>query len=175
MQLISSATVGAGGAAQIDITSIPGTFTDLLLVASARSDFATTTAAFNIRLNNQVAAVYNGTRLYGTGSSVVAGSQSSAFAFETEVYIPGSSSTASTFANIAIHLPNYTSSTNKVMAVEMVGEGNITNTYHGFFAGRWNNTAAITQINLLTNGNFVQNSTVYLYGILKGSGGATAS
>ena len=35
--LISSVTVGAGGASSIDFTSIPSTYTDLLVKISARS------------------------------------------------------------------------------------------------------------------------------------------
>ena len=37
--LISSVTVGAGGASSIDFTSIPATYTDLLVKFSLRTDF----------------------------------------------------------------------------------------------------------------------------------------
>ncbi len=175
MELIQTVTVGSGGVAQIDITSIPATYTDLLLLCSIRSEYPTTTAALNFRLNGQVSNVYTGRRLVGSGSSAYSGSQTNAYAFDPDIYIPGSSSTSNTFANVAIYLPNYTNSSNKTVSVDMVGEGNITNTYQGIFAGLWNNTAAITEINLLTNGDFEQYSTASLYGILKGSGGATVS
>ena len=38
---IATVTVGAGGAASIDFTSIPGTYTDLLVLISARSTRST--------------------------------------------------------------------------------------------------------------------------------------
>jgi len=40
-ELIASSTVGAGGAANIDFTSIPATFTDLYLVVSGRTNRST--------------------------------------------------------------------------------------------------------------------------------------
>lgn len=175
MELISTTTVGAGGISQINITSIPATFTDILVLASVRSDYATTTAPFNMRLNNTVAAQYNSRQLYGNGSSATSGSYSNRYAMENDIYIPGSSSTTNTFANVAIYIPNYAGSAYKTVSWDAVGEGNITGAYQGILAGIWNNTAAITEVNFVGAGNFVQYSTVSIYGILKGSGGATVS
>jgi hypothetical protein len=175
MELITTTIVGAGGTAQIDLTSIPGTYTDLLLLASLRSEYPTTTAALNVRLNGQVSNVYTGRMIYGNGSSASPGSQTNAYAFDPSIYIQGSSSTSNTFANVAIRIPNYSTSNYKLLTWEAMGEQNGTSAYHGFFSGYWNNTAAITEINLLTNGDFEQYSSVSLYGILKGSGGATVS
>ncbi len=175
MELIDSITVGSGGIAQIDLVSIPADFTDLVIVASLRSEYPTTTAALNLRINNQVSGVYSGRMLYGTGSSATSGSHTNSYALDPSIYIPGSTSTANTFGNTLVYLPNYTSGNTKRLYIDTVGEGNITNTYAGIYAGSWNNTAAITQVNFITNGDFEQYSTVYLYGITKGTGGATAS
>lgn len=175
MELIASVTVGSGGTAQIDLTSIPGTYTDLLVLASVRSEYPTTTAAINVRLNGQVAGVYSGRSLYGNGSSASTTSHTNSYALDPSIYIPGSSSTSNTYGNVLIYLPNYANGANKKLYADIAGENNTTAAYCGIYAGSWNNTAAITQINLLTNGDFEQYSTVYLYGITKGSGGATAS
>ena len=61
--LISTVTVGAGGAASIDFNSIPGTYTDLLLVVSVRS---TRPAATNDGLFMSI----NGSGSSTTGSGI---------------------------------------------------------------------------------------------------------
>lgn len=175
MELISAVTVGSGGAASIDFTSIPATFTDLMLYVSARSTLATTTAALNMRFNGQVAAVYSTRRLYGTGSSVASNQTGNQFSMDTQIYIAGANTTANTFANFSYYIPNYTGNTNKIVSVDGVSEQNGATAYQGIESYIWSNTAAITQITLLTNDNFAQYTTAYLYGILKGSGGATVS
>jgi hypothetical protein len=166
MQLISSVSVGAGGAATIDFSSIPGTFTDLMLVLSARatSTTATVTVAFNgssssftnryIQANGSGVSSTTGTTLVGNASV--------------------NTDTASTFGSLAILIPNYAGSVNKFFSVEAVSENNSGTAFTQLFAGVWANSAAITQVTLSLP-NFAQHSNAYLYGILKGSGGATVS
>ncbi len=73
-----------------------------------------------------------------------------------------------TFANGEIYIPNYTASVNKSVSIDSVTENNATSAIAALDAGLWANTAAITSINLNgNNGNFVQYSTAYLYGIVK--------
>lgn len=166
MQLISSATVGVGGAATIDFTAIPGNYTDLLLVLSARA--TSTTATITVAFNGSSASFTN-IYLQGTGSGV---------STTTGTTLVGNSSvstdTAATFGNLAIYVPNYAVSANKKFAVDVVTENNSTTAYQQLFAGLWSNTAAITQVTL-SLANFAQYSSASLYGILKGSGGATVS
>jgi hypothetical protein len=85
-----------------------------------------------------------------------------------------STDTASTFGNLSIYIPNYAGSADKNFSVDTVSENNATTAYTQIFTGVWANTAAITQITL-SLANFAQYSNAYLYGILKGSGGATVS
>ena len=161
--LIASSTVGSGGAANIEFTSIPGTYTDLSLFVSARctpSNIARPLIlTFNSNTSNKSSIV-----LYGSGATAV----SSAYA--TEIYmiepIPAANSTASTFSNISIYIPNYASSNNKSASMDGVSENNATTAYAGFSAGLWANSAAITTVKVQPEtGNFVQHSTAYLYGI----------
>jgi hypothetical protein len=174
--LIASTTVGAGGAATIDFTSIPQTYTDLVLVASLRSDLATTTAPLAMRFNGLTTNIYQMRQLRGSGAAVTSNSNSSQNAFDLGDCIPGSSSTANTFASVALVIPNYTGSTTKIYSFDGVAEGNIASTvYQVLNTGRFSDTGAITQITINTAYNWVQHSTAYLYGTLKGSGGATVS
>lgn len=174
--LIASATVGAGGAASMDFASIPQTFTDLTLVVSARAELATTTAPLLMRFNGLSTGIYTIRQLRGTGAAVSTNAVSST-SFDGGDCIPGSSSTSNTFASIRYIIPNYTNtSDNKTIQMEAVGEGNIVSTvYQVFSTGRSASNLAVTSISIFTSGNWAQNSTAYLYGTLKGSGGATVS
>lgn len=176
MQLISTTTVGAGGAASIDITGIPATYTDLLVLATLRSDFATTTAPLSVRFNGLTTNIYSMRQLRGSGTTATSNSNGPTNAFDMGDCIPGSSSTASTFANIAFLIPNYAGSANKTYSFDGVAEGNIASTvYQVLNTGTWASTSAINQITINGAGNYVQYSAVSIYGITKGTGGATAA
>jgi hypothetical protein len=165
---IASATVGAGGAANITFSSIPQTFTDLTLVLSTRSTSGSDlTMTFNANGSG-----YSRRLLIGDGSTAFSISASNNF-----FALNGNSAyTASTFGSNCITIPNYTGSTNKTLSTDGVNENNATTALQVFYTGLWSNTAAITSIELGAGAaNFEQHSTAYLYGTLKGSGGASVS
>lgn len=160
-KLISSVTVGAGGAASIDFTSIPSTYTDLVLKFSLRDGtYASTLATCYLKFNG--ATTNRLTRwLYGNGSA--AGSGSAADMYLPN--IPGNTATASTFGNGELYIPNYAGSQNKSSSADVVPEGNYTGTYMSLVANLWSSSAAINQITLTADGNFAQYSNAYLYGV----------
>lgn len=175
MTLVNTVTVGAGGAASIDFTSIPQTGTDLLVVLSARGDNVNATRSLLVKLNSSSTS-YSDKTLWGSGSSVGSSSSSSGGVDINGGVIPAAGSTASTFSNGSIYIPNYSGSTNKSVSIDNVQENNATAAQQYLTAGLWSNTSAITSINLTpSSGNFVQYSTASLYTITKGSGGATVS
>jgi hypothetical protein len=151
---IATVTVGSGGAANIEFTSIPATYTDLLVKLSGRSTSGGETAV-NLRFKS----------LAGDGSSASSASSTS----QPEVFvgrISANTYTASTFGNMEIYIPNYTGSSNKSLSSDSVAENNATTGYNILIAGLWNNTAAITSIAFTVAGsNFAQYSTATLYGI----------
>ena len=164
--LIASATVGAGGAASIDFSSIPGTYTDLVLVVSARA--TSTTAAMTIAFNGSSAS-FTSRYLQGNGT---AASSSTGTTLIGNASI--STDTANTFGSVQIVIPNYAGSTNKAFSIESVTENMAAGAFQQMFASIWSNTAAITQVTL-SLANFAQYSSASLYGTLKGSGGATVA
>ena len=162
--LISSVTVGGGGAANIEFTSIPATYTDLCVLLSARSNRAADTDPVNLEFNGSTT---NDTSrdLEGDGSS---GSSGTAGGSQTEIArIPAANATASTFGNALIYVPNYASSNNKSSSGDAVTENNGATAFAKLVAGLWSDSAAITSVKLSsqTGNNFVQYSTAYLYGI----------
>jgi hypothetical protein len=164
--LIASTTVGAGGASTIDFTSIPGTYTDLVLVLSSRA--SSTTATITVAFNGSSTG-FTTRYLQGTGAAVSS---------TTGTTLVGNSSistdTASIFGSLQLMIANYASANNKTYSLDVVTENNAATAYQQTFAGVWANTAAITQVTL-SLANFAQYSTAYLYGTLKGSGGATVA
>lgn len=181
MTLITSVTVGSGGAASVTLPAtgtIPQTYTDLKLVYSARATVAGTQEFINISFNGNTSN-YSLRSLQGDGSAA----SSNAWNFRWIGYAVGSTATASTFSNGELYIPNYTSSNYKSFSGDNVTENNTTNAQSILTANLWSDTAAITSIALSVQGgsNFVEGSTFYLYGIsnvtstTKATGGIVSS
>jgi hypothetical protein len=161
---ISTVVVGSGGAASIEFTSIPQTYTDLVVKISARTNHSGVADFTKIRFNG-VTTSYSSRAVYG-----VSGSANSATFTEILAACDGNTATSSTFGNTDCYIPNYAGSANKSVSVDSVGESNGTTDVYAFLnAGLFSNTAAITSIELSAfNGTgFVQYSTATLYGIRK--------
>lgn len=162
---IASVTVGVLGAASMDFTSIPATYTDLLVKISARTTNAGINDNVSIRPNGNTTN-RTAKRLYGQGISALSDSLTDIVAGN----IAGATATTSTFGSAEFYLPNYAGSTNKSFSTDGVNESNVaTGVAMSIVAGLWSSTAAITSLNLYTESgsNFVQYSTATLYGILK--------
>jgi len=175
MTLISTVTLGSN-TASIDFTSIAATYTDLVVKFSGRTASTSNLIDVSMRFNGSTSG-YSHRNLYGTGSSVAS---SSNYGGTGLLYIGTVSKglwTANTFGNTEIYIPNYSGSTNKSASVDSVSEANQSEAYQFLVAGLWSNTAAITSISIFQNGGdlLATGSTASLYGILKGSGGATVS
>jgi len=165
--LISTVTVGAGGAASIDFTSIPGTYTDLKIVANLRADNANTDG--NVTFNGLTTNLTS-RQLYGSGSA--SGAATNASKILSYGLADASTYTASTFSSVEIYVPNYAGSTNKSVSIDAVVENNAAAAYATIVAGLWASSSAITQVTLKADtGNLAQYSTASLYGVLKGSSG----
>ena len=163
--LITTTTVGAGGAASIEFTSIPQTHTDLKIVLSGRSSQGNVYGGGRLEFNADTASNYRWRRLRGDGSATASDNSASATSI-TNWDVTGASATASVFANIEIDIPNYTSANQKSVSINYVGENNATEAHMGMVAGLWTGTVAITSIKLYSGGgNLVQYSSASLYGI----------
>lgn len=160
-KLISKVTVGAGGAANIEFTSIPGTYTDLLVKLSANA----TTQTPRVRFNNSSSSIYSERLLYGSGSTAASASNTNTTYYDWIAL--NNSSTSSFFGNSEFYIPNYAGGNNKSVSSDSVLEVNSTTGNSLYLdAGLWASSAAITSI-LIYNGvgTFNQYSTARLYGI----------
>lgn len=175
MKLIAKNVLGSA-ASSVEFASIPGTYTDLMVVFSARQDSNDSyTSPTFIRFNGSSSGYSNRTidayQTTGVASLTNAYNVTSAsFLAQT----PTASQTASTFGNCELVIPNYAGSTNKSFSVTNVSENNGTTAitwYCAVLAGLWSNTAAITSLTIFAGNigvrNFVSGSSFYLYGITK--------
>jgi hypothetical protein len=163
---IATVTVGAAGAASIDFTSIPSTYTDLCIKVSARDARAVVASSIVLQINGSTASSGIYRRIYGDGTSAFSDYSSGDTTVQSG-HSDGNSATANTFGNVEIYIPNYAGSANKTFLSDGVAETNATTTFMSLVAGIWANTAAITQITIkpATAVNFLQYSTATLYGI----------
>jgi hypothetical protein len=164
---IASITVGSGGATTMEFTSIPSTYTDLIIKFSGRDNASAVVHNIQMIFNNSSTG-YTGKNLYGDGSSASSsGTASSTWMQGT--YLNGATSTSNTFSNIEIYIPNYAGSANKSASFDSVVENNATSAGTSLWVGLWSNTAAITSIKFtsIDGATTSQHSTATLYGIKK--------
>ena len=161
--LISS-NVLSSSAASVTFSSIPSTYTDLVLRWSARSD---NTSSLRFVLNNDTTANYSRTRLYATGSSALSSRNTGLSNWAVYDGAAPSTFTSNTFTSGQIYIPNYAGSANKIGAIFNAAENNSTADWSiSVDAQLRSATAAITEIKTENAaGNFVSGSSFYLYGI----------
>lgn len=165
--LIASNTLSTS-AASVTFSSIPSTYTDLVLKLSTRTDQAGSFGGGGyIRLNSDSATNYSITDVYGDGSLASSSRRTSAtFGWWSYQGYNTSGSTSNTFTNAELYLPSYTASQNKPYSSFSAAETNATQAILQGVAGLWRNTAAITTILISPDaGNFVSGSTFWLYGL----------
>ena len=164
--LISSVTVGVGGAASMAFTSIPSTYTDLVVKLSTRDSDLSANNGYVLMTFNGSTSSYSTRWIRGNGA---AASSATGATSSIDVGVGGAmdsgGNTASTFSNIDVYIPNYAGSAYKSTYNDSVSESNATTAYMGLEAGLWSNTAAITSISFAPTVLFAQYSTAYLYGV----------
>lgn len=168
-ELIASSTVGSGGAANIDFTSIPSTYTDLVIKLSGRSTVSGDWEDMKIAFNGSTTdAQYYWKAVYGYSGSTVGSNQGNGNSnARLQGNVSGSTATANTFGTWEMYVPNYAGSNQKSVSTDFASENNSTGTLLGFATNLWNQTSAINRVTLTTSGgnNLAQYSAAYLYGV----------
>ena len=144
--LISSQVL-ASTTASVTFSSIPATYTDLVLRVSARDN---DTGAFQ-----QLRITFNGDTATNTSLRFVTS-------------VDGSTATSNTFGNAEIYIPSYLASQNKPISNFAVQENNNATAYINITAGLFSDTTAISSISLtplFATVGWVSGSSFYLYGI----------
>ena len=161
-ELISSYTA-TGSVANISFTSIPATFTDLVLKMSLRSSVTDSSDPYDLVFTLNATSTITSKVLRGNGSVVSSNSITDRILRAGPV---PSNWTANTFSNGEIYIPNYAGSNYKSWSSDAVTENNATSADMSLVAGLTSITAPITSITIAgLAGNLVQYSTAYLYGV----------
>lgn len=163
---IASVTVGAGGASSIDFSSIPSTFTDLVIKLSSRIGSAADREGVLLTFNNNNSN-YSFRRVYGFDSGSSASDAASSQSSITIANTTANNATANIFGSHEIYIPNYAGGNNKGLSADATAENNSSSSWVSTLtAGLWGNTAAINRITLTPlSSTFMQYSTATLYGI----------
>ena len=163
---IATVSVGSGGQATVDFTSIPSTYKHLQIRFMARSTRVDAYGYFRMRFNSDTGSNYSLHNLYGSGSSAAANAGVSLTSIEG-TQVPGASAAANIFGVGVIDLLDYTN-TNKYKTARFLYGDDRNNTQGYVFAksGLWMSTSAITSITLSDEFNsFAEYSSLALYGI----------
>ena len=168
-----ASTVLSTGQGTITFSSIPATYTDLVLRFSARSATADVQDTVYVRFNSNTSLVYSRTRVQGNGATITSANNSSTDTVQFTGGTTGATATANTFGSSEVYVPSYLAPQFKQIGVVNTQETNATTAYMGFTAGLWQNTTPVTSINLTLASNdgvtqFVAGSSFYLYGVFNG-------
>ena len=149
----------ASAAYTVTFSSIPSTYTDLVLIMNATTTANTKNPVF--RFNSDTGTNYSNTELYGDGSSAVSARKTSVSAiYGGAVGVSGGNE-----STIICNIQNYSNATTyKTALIKTASAFNSIDVV----VGLWRNTAAITSIDILTlssGQNWSIGSTFTLYGI----------
>ena len=138
-------------------SSIPGTYTDLIVVQSGTTTDGT---GIRLRFNGDTGSNYSNTILFGTGSTQGSAKESSI----TSIRMTYESSGQTTDIGIRIaNIQNYSNATTYKTAIT---RGNRASGGVDLIAGVWRNTAAITSVTVFgSDFNLAAGTTITLYGI----------
>ena len=159
--LIASNTLGSS-AASVTFSSIPSTYTDLVLVVNG---YQVTTGYFDIQVGNgsvDTAGNYSHTRLIGYSGGVLSDRSSNVSNFVQPTIGTAERGT------VLINFLDYANTTTYKTAIHRNNEGGLG---VGVEVGLWRSTAAINQIKISggSGSNFASGSTFKLYGIEAGN------
>ena len=159
---IAAVTLGSSNASVLVMSSIPATYTDLILVTTAGTSSGAN--ALYMRFNNDSTSIYSATYLYGSGSgSGASGTLTSRDAAVLGYFVEPS--TGNTFNSIA-HIQNYSNTT--TFKTVLARANSTAGDYPGAEASvsLYRSTSAINRIDVLITSNTLNaGSTFTLYGI----------
>jgi hypothetical protein len=157
---IASITLGTA-TGSVTFSSIPQTYTDLVLVATGTSTAGNVNA--NLRFNSDSGSNYSYTYLSGTGAGAPSSRQSNL----TLAYTQGYGWWDQTRGQDIIHIMNYSNTTTYKT---FLARADFSNNGVSLTVGLWRSTAAITAIEFRADAStFTVGSTFNIYGILAGN------
>lgn len=167
-KLIASNTL-TSDITSVTLSSIPQTYTDLLIRYTARTDGGGAIGdTCNVTFNSDTATNYSRVTVRSNGGAVVTFVGTNSTAINTHTNVNGNGATSNTFSPVEIYIPNYTSTSRKPITVSNVNETNSTTAYIFMGASQYRGSSGISSITWDAPGSlFLTGSSFYLYGINK--------
>lgn len=151
-----ASTVLSSAQSTVTFSSIPATYTDLILVGSG-SLTGTNDTAVTLRFNGDTGSNYGITYLYGNGSTVLTGDEPNLTVADT-FYWSTNACTGMT------HIQDYATSKWKTC----ISRSGADNAFVISYTGTWRNSTAINSITIQTDAGQLAAGCIFtLYGILK--------
>lgn len=148
----------------ITFSSIPQSYTDLIIKCSVRSNRSASEDGLGISLNS-LSSGYLYKVMTGNGSSLSGLSTPYEQIWTTRVN--ASTNTSGVFTSVDVHLPNYTGSNAKVYHLDSASENNSSEAHITASVILQSSTSAVTSLIIQTiNGSISPGSTFTLYGVL---------
>ena len=166
---IYTLTVGAGAGNSVTFNNIPQGYTDLMIVHSIRSATAggITWDDLLFQINDDSSAKYSLTINYGIPPSGLVATRGSNGTNFQGGWVASSTAASNIFSNATIYFPNYSGGNLKTGIVDTITTSTVSQNVLGFSNILYSSTDPIRKLRFFisTGGNFVQNSTITLYGI----------
>jgi hypothetical protein len=145
---------GTGSSGTIDFTSVPSTYTDLILIWNYQN--STNPGSIYLTFNNDTGTNYSGTYMDTNGP------RSYRVTNQTGIECGYGTPSGSEFWQEKIQIMNYSNTTTykTALGTENQGVGTVSK-----WVSLWRNTAAINRVTITAATNFVTGSTFTLYGI----------
>jgi len=145
-------------AANYTFSSIPNTYTDLIIVANLVSSLS---SSVSVQLNGDTGSNYNFLYMFGNGTTTSNGNQTAASSMD--IFYGNST--------ISTQIAHFQSYANTSVRKNFISRFSPVTEYAGGYAGEWTSTAAINSIKLIAGGSsasastFLLGTTFTLYGI----------
>ena len=163
---IATVTVGSGGAAYVEFTSIPSTYTHLQIREIGKLT-AASEQAINLTFNSDTGANYSYHEIYAYGTGLGAAGSASQTSINSLYIVGQNSGTANMFNAGVLDILDY-GNTNKYKTTRSLSGWDI-NGGQGYLlyrSGNWRSTSAITSLRLTpASGNWSEYSSIALYGV----------
>ena len=151
---IATTTLGSA-AASYTFSSIPSTYTDLIVIISGTT--VSDAQDMSMQFNSDTGTNYSNTTLVGNGTTA----SSSRTTSQSKIYVINDTSNTSP-SPIRINIMNYANTTTYKT---VVARGDDATHRTQATVGLWRSTAAINAVTLLATSNFNTGATLTLYGI----------
>ena len=155
---IATYTVPVSTATSYTFSSIPNTYTDLVLICNLKA--TTADSSIVVRLNGDGGTNYSTTQMYGNGSAA----SSQRFTSDTVGYLSYGGFPTATFTSTITNFMNYSNTTTYKT---FICRGGFASGYADTAVNLWRSTAAVSSMTLYAGNYFDVGCTFTLYGILK--------